>query len=67
MKHYLDIKALCVALRISQSKYYAMRNPKSNIYDPELPRVVNPFNDNRLRFYSVDVEAYVVKRLKYVA
>jgi hypothetical protein len=44
-----------------------MRNPKSNIYDPELPRVVNPFNDNRLRFYSVDVEAYVVKRLKYVA
>jgi hypothetical protein len=44
-----------------------MRNPKSNIYDPELPRVVNPFNDNRLRFCSEDVEAYVVKRLKYVA
>jgi hypothetical protein len=67
MKHYLDLKDLCVALRISPSKYYAMRNPKSNIYDPELSRVVNPFNDNRLRFCSEDVEAYVVKRLKYVA
>jgi hypothetical protein len=67
MKHYLDLKDLCVALRISPSKYYAMRDSKSNIYDPELPKVINPFNDNKLRFYSEDVETYIVKRLNYAA
>jgi len=67
MKRYLDLKGLCEALCISQSKYYAMRNPASEIYDPELPKVIDPYGDNKLRFYSVDVEAYIDKRLRYAA
>jgi predicted DNA-binding transcriptional regulator AlpA len=67
MKKYLDLKGLCEVLCISQSKYYAMRNKESEVHDPDLPKVINPFNDNKLRFYSVDVEAYIVKRLNYAA
>jgi predicted DNA-binding transcriptional regulator AlpA len=64
---FIDLKGLCLALCISQSKYYAMINTKSEIHDPDLPKVINPFNDNKLRFYSEHVEDYIVKRLRYAS
>ena len=59
MKQLIDLKRFCSALSISSSTYYEMRKPESDKYDPEMPKPIKAFGDNKLRFDSDEVEAYV--------
>lgn len=63
MKRLLDLSQLCEVLAISKSRYYEIKKEGSDNYDPDLPKPVKVFNDNKLRFYSDDVETYIMKKL----
>ena len=64
MKRFLTLAQLCEIIGVSQSRYYDMKNPTKDWYDPELPKPVprNVYGDGKLRFYSEDVEPYVEKK-----
>lgn len=59
MKQLIDLKRFCLALSISSSTYYEMRKPESDKYDPDMPKAIKAFGDNKLRFDSEEVEAYI--------
>jgi len=69
MKRFLSLEQMCDMLSISRSRYYEMRSPKSAHYDDRLPKPLpaEVFNDSKQRFYSEDVEKYVVEKLSRVA
>lgn len=67
MKRLLDLNQLCEVLAISKSRYHEIRKPGNKYYDPDLPKAVKVFDDNKLRFYSEDVEKYIMKKLGIAA
>lgn len=67
MKRLLTAEQMRDMLAVSRSRYYEMLNPKSQWYDPNLPKPVFPYGDTKQRFYSVDVENYIEHKLNQAA
>lgn len=63
MKRFLSMAQGFDYLGVSKTRYYEMRNPKSEWYDPEVPQPINAYDDAKLRFYSEDVEKYVEQKM----
>ena len=59
MKRYYTLDQLLDVLAVSRTRYYAMRDPKSEWYEMDLPKPRNPYGDTKLRFYSGDVDRYI--------
>ncbi len=48
-------------LNISQRTFNEMTDPKSDKYDPDFPKPCKLFTGKKLRYSSVDVDAYILK------
>lgn len=67
MKRYLTLSQLLDAISVSRTRYYEMRDPKSEWYEPSLPRPRYPYGDKKIRFYSGDIDVFIESTLDRAA
>jgi predicted DNA-binding transcriptional regulator AlpA len=58
--YFMGREELFAKLAISQSTFDALTNPKSQHYDPDFPKPCRLFTGQKLRYSSVDVDAYIL-------
>tara|TARA_Y100000780_G_scaffold151530_1_gene136411 strand:+ start:1447 stop:1683 length:237 start_codon:yes stop_codon:yes gene_type:complete len=58
--YFMGRDELFAKLAISEATYRALTNPKSEHYDPEFPKPCRLFTGQKLRYSSVDVDAYIL-------
>jgi len=56
---FIDLKELCRRMCISRGSYYDITNVKHEKHDSSFPVPVTVFTSTKLRFSSIDVDAYI--------
>tara|TARA_R110002049_G_scaffold89772_1_gene225550 strand:- start:2072 stop:2287 length:216 start_codon:yes stop_codon:yes gene_type:complete len=64
MRRLLNQTQMLDAISVSKTRFNQMKNRDSQWYDPNLPKPINVYGDTKLRYYSEDVEAYIINRIE---